>query len=106
VQLAPYLPLQPGPAGLLCHRHDERLWNQRSFLVRGRLDRDGDDWLFHPLQLVEGVGYGGIPGMVRFVMGARRQAGRYLAARHLTRPEIPWVEVLAVKARAKRTPGT
>ena len=25
----------PGPASLLCHRHDQEAWNLKSFLVRG-----------------------------------------------------------------------
>ena len=34
------LELAPGPAGLLCHHHDEQLWRLNSFLVRGGLERD------------------------------------------------------------------
>lgn len=32
-------PVQPGPASLLCHKHDESMWNLKSFLVRGELSR-------------------------------------------------------------------
>ena len=35
-----------GPASLLCHFHDENLWNLRSVLVKGRLERRGDAWVF------------------------------------------------------------
>src|SRR5262249_46791031 len=70
--------LQPGPASLLCHRHDDLLWNQRSFLVRGTLLRAGAAWSFQPRQYIEGVGYGGPMGLVRFVAGARRTAAAYL----------------------------
>jgi hypothetical protein len=97
----PGAPIQPGPAGLLCHHHDERLWNQRSFLVRGMLTRDGAAWIFQPRQYVEGVGYGGVVGLARFVVGARRAAKEYLVKRGLPRPSIPWDEVIAAKRRAK-----
>jgi hypothetical protein len=93
--------LQSGPASLLCHWHDERLWNQRSFLVRGMLMRSGAEWVFQPRQYIEGVGYGGLMGLVRFVVGARRNAASYLAKRGLPRPRIPWDEVIAAKRQAK-----
>jgi hypothetical protein len=35
VPLPAHAPVQDGPASLLCHAHDEDLWNLRSFLVRG-----------------------------------------------------------------------
>ncbi|HLH24714.1 MAG TPA: hypothetical protein VK066_19505 [Chloroflexota bacterium] len=107
VRLAAETPLQPGPASLLCHRHDEVLWNQRSFLARGRLVRQGDAWMFQPTQLVPGIGVEGVKGLVRFVITARRNARRYLAARHLPRPRIPWADINAAKAaaRARRAGG-
>jgi hypothetical protein len=100
---APGMPIRPGPASLLCHRHDERLWNQRSFLVRGIIEREGSQWSFQPQQYIEGVGYGGMLGLVRFVIGARRAANAYLAKRGLPRPGIPWAEVIAAKRAANLT---
>ena len=32
--------IRVGPASLLCHRHDEQLWNLKSFLVRGEVEVD------------------------------------------------------------------
>src|SRR5579884_482113 len=93
---APGIPLQSGSASLLCHSHDEHLWNQKSFLVRGRIQRDVSDesskagWVFEPVQYIEGVGYGGLLGLVRFVVASRRAARAYLAKRGLPRPSIPW----------------
>lgn len=93
--------LAPGPASLLCHEHDEELWNQKAFLVRGRLDRgDGGRWAFVPERFVPGVGIGGARGMARFLIGARRSAGAYLRERGLTRPRVPWHEIDAIKERA------
>ena len=31
--------IQPGAASLLVHSHDANLWNQRSYMVRGQLQR-------------------------------------------------------------------
>jgi hypothetical protein len=71
VQLPPGTGLQPGPAGLLCHTHDERLWNLKSFLVRGVLERDALGWRL------------------------RRNAQRYLEQRGWPRPRVPWGELKA-----------
>jgi len=61
VWLPPDTPLRPGPASLLCHSHDENLWNLESFLVRGVLVRDAGGWSFHPGQFIPGVGIGDYP---------------------------------------------
>jgi hypothetical protein len=101
VSVLPTLPLEAGPAGLLCHEHDERLAHQRSFLVRGTLTREGEEWLFQPVEIIPGLGFGGPLGMLRFIRDARLAAYRYLAHRQLKRPRIPWDDINAVKARAK-----
>lgn len=104
VRVGPGLTPRPGPAGLLCHRHDERLWNQRAFLVRGTLAEaaDGSAYVFRPTAFVPGAGLGGLRGFVRFIREARRATDRYLAARHLARPRIPWADVNAIKAQVVR----
>jgi hypothetical protein len=100
--LAADLPIQAGPAGLLCHYHDEQLWNLRSFVVRGRLEREGDGWLFRPQQFIPGAGIGGFRGQMRYAFGARRTAAAYLAKRGMARPSIPWDEVKALHTQAKK----
>jgi hypothetical protein len=35
-----------GPAGLLCHYHDEKLWSLNVVHVKGRLEKRGGDWVF------------------------------------------------------------
>jgi hypothetical protein len=101
VQLPSYVPVRPGPASLLCHRHDENLWNLKSFLVRGTLAREDGTWIFRPGRFISGAGIGGPMGMVRFVTGSRMNARRYLQKRGLPRPRIPWDEVNAIKAQAR-----
>jgi hypothetical protein len=94
------IPVQPGPASLLYHRHDENMWNLKSFLVRGNLSQDARGWTLHPQRFVPGAGIGGPMGMVRFLIGSRRNARRYLKKRELSRPRVPWEEIEAIKARA------
>jgi len=82
--------LVPGPASLLCHRHDERLWQLRSFLARGSLEPAGTGWVFTAQALLAGPGMAGPVGDARAFLAARRRAGRYLAQRGIPRPGVPW----------------
>lgn len=100
IRLTVDAPLRAGPASLLCHRHDENLWNLKSFLVRGTKSRRPG------LELPSAAVYPGgrdrgLMGMVRFVTGSRRSAKRYLEKRNLPRPRIPWEEINAIKAQAR-----
>jgi hypothetical protein len=88
--------VRTGPAGLLCHRHDEQLWNLKSFFLRGELERDARGWIFHPRGFVPGAGIGGLVGLVRFVRAGRRRTRRYLKKRGLARPSVPWDQIQAV----------
>lgn len=90
------------PAGLLCHRHDARLWNQRACLVRGTLTEATGGFVFRPTAFAPGVSIGSLRGFVGFIRGARRATRRYLAARGLARPRIPWDDINAIKAQAVR----
>jgi hypothetical protein len=102
--IAPGIAIQPGPASLLCHSHDEQLWNQESFLVRGRLDERDGRWVFTPKQLIPGIEQNPI-AFVRFIIGCRRRAAEYLKARNLPRPSIPWRAINKLKAEAFRELG-
>lgn len=105
VPLPAYTPIQAGPASLLCHAHDEKLWNLRSFLVRGVLRREVGGWAFEPRVFVPGAGVEGPMGMVRFVSGSRRNTERYLEKRGLARPSIPWNRINEIKAQAQESEG-
>jgi len=89
--------LQPGPASLLCHSHDEEVWNQKIFLLRGSLEETHDGHVFRPEKFVPSIGTGGPIGMVRMVLGVRKASAAYLKKRGLARPRIPWGEIEAVK---------
>ena len=102
--LATELPvvLAPGPASVLCHRHDRRLWHLRSFLVRGVLDQSERGWVLRPTALVPGTGLAGALGDARTFLAARRRAGRYLAHRGLQRPVVPWDELRSLRRSLRR----
>ncbi len=88
-------PAAAGPASLLYHRHDERLWGLLSFLLTGELAQDASGWVFRPARFLPGMGIGGIRGYWRFVMQGRRTAADYLSRRGLPRPQVAWDEMRA-----------
>ena len=103
VSLPAWTRMGPGPASLLCHGHNQLLWNIRSFMVRGTLEpAGGETGLFRPTLFIPGIGVAGLPGMVRFALAKRRAAARYLQRRGLARPRIDWAQLKAVQARARQ----
>jgi len=98
VELPKHFELQPCPAGLLCHKHDDLVNNQKSFLVRGRLEQDSQGWLFRPSKFIPGPGIGGVMAMINLLLTGRRNAKQYLEKRHLPRPVIAWDTVHAIWA--------
>src|SRR5260370_40165587 len=96
--------IRPGPASLLCHGHNQLLWDLRSFMVRGILEpTDGETWLFRPTHFAPGTGIGGPAGMGGFGLAKRRAPRRYLQPRGLARPRIDWVQLKALQARARQS---
>ena len=70
-----------GPASLLCHVHDENLWNMRAALVKGKLERRGDGWVF--------VGTTFDPqSPIKMIMGVRKSMKSYLEKRGLDMPKV------------------
>ena len=70
--------VQPGPASLLFHSHDEELWNQKVFLLLGRLEGEGPGRAFRPERPVGGIG---LRSAARMLVGARRATKAYLKMR-------------------------
>ena len=97
--------IQPGPASLLCHKHDEQLWNLESFVVRGTLTQEDERWVLHPLQFIPGAGIGGPWALVQFVRRSRRTTKRYLDKRGLKRPDIAWDQVKTLWAESTNGGG-
>lgn len=93
LDLPPDTPVQQGRACLLCHRHDERLWNLKSFVVQGVLERDDEGWRLRPERFIPGVAIGGVMSYVRFIRDGRRTAARYWQKRGWPKPIVPWHEL-------------
>jgi hypothetical protein len=92
-------PLSAGAASLLCHSHDDDLWNLRSMVTVGRLvPRDGG-LTFVPSRFVPGAGTEPLT-LLRMIRQNRRTARTYLERRQQPRPRIPWHEYAAVKRAA------
>ncbi len=92
LDLPPGLELKSGPASLLWHRHDDRLWKLNSFAVRGQLLEENKGWVIRPELFIPGVGIGGWRSYVRFLVNGRRTTRRYLERRGLPRPKFNWDE--------------
>jgi hypothetical protein len=92
-------PLREGPASLLCHRHDERLWNLKSFGATGHIGPVGDRWVFTPERFLPGASSSDPRSLVRMVRSSRANARRYLDKRGLPWPDVPWHEYKALHGR-------
>ena len=83
--------LRPGRASLLCHSHDDHLWNLRSFVVAGDLSGDGKGWTLRPDRFIPGgADKLGPVAMIKIIRELRGAARRYLQRRGLSRPEVDW----------------
>ena len=86
----PALPgLREGTASILGHSHNEKLWGLRSFVAVGSVVREQDRWAFTPQRYLRGAS----PdprALLSTVRAARGTAKRYLEARGLERPAVPW----------------
>lgn len=96
VQVPECAGIKAGPAGLLFHQHDEQMWNIKSFLLRGKIEKESRGWIFHPQRFAPGWGIGGLISMVRLVRSGRQTAKNYLRKRDLNRPKIQWDEIRAL----------
>ena len=91
------LPVAEGPANLLAHSHDEKLWSLNMIQVKGNLERRGDAWVFQSNSF-------DAPTKLAFVQFLRRNstnAQKYLDKRGLQRPPINWVAVKEIQRRSK-----
>lgn len=86
-----------GPANLMAHYHDEKMWNIKSTTVKGQLVMRDGAWMFvttsfdAPSKLA----------MLLFVKGARAAGQKYLDKRGLARPQVNWTSIKEISARAK-----
>ncbi|WNG86303.1 hypothetical protein C6A87_020925 [Mycobacterium sp. ITM-2016-00317] len=82
-----------GPANLLCHFHDEKLWRLDSAQVIGRLERRGSGWAFvSQTYRPRSRWY-----VLTFLRNNNRAALRYLDRRGLDRPTVNWAAVQDIR---------
>lgn len=86
-----------GPASLLCHSHDEKLWNLQMITVKGAVERRDGTWFFR----TESFKPPSKLAVLDFVRNLRRSAQKYLDKRGLARPEVNWSAIKDVQRRAK-----
>jgi hypothetical protein len=101
VRLPADIQILPGPAGLLCHSHDEKLWNLKSFALQGTLEHQEDISLFHVQRFLPGMNMAGAPGPLTTLMHARRTMKQILRKRGLPQPSIPWDQLKQLAEPAK-----
>ncbi|MEV6305110.1 pyridoxamine 5'-phosphate oxidase family protein [Actinoplanes sp. NPDC051861] len=101
------VPVAAGPASLLVHRHDEKLWNLYNASVRGRLVSDERGWLLRPERLVEpGAKHNGSAlDQLRILRATQAATKAYLRRREWPRPAVPWSEYRALRAAVRRGSG-
>jgi hypothetical protein len=93
-------PLHAGPASLLCHSHDDRLWSQRSFVTVGSLERADGQWVFTCERFIAGSSTHPVR-VLRMFRDARATTRRYLARRGVSRPAVAW-DAFAALHQAER----
>ena len=85
-----------GPANLLCHSHDEKLWKLQMLNVKGTIEKRDTAWVFQtrsfkpPSKLA----------VLDFVRGVRRSSRKYLDKRGLAPPEVNWAAIKEIQSRA------
>lgn len=95
VALPDVLGAAEGPANLLCHYHDEKLWKLKAFQVRGRLEKRDGEWDFVTTSFTP-------PSKLQlfvFLKGTGTAAQKYLDRRGLKRPDVNWESVNEIKRR-------
>ena len=94
--------IQAGSAGLLCHSHNELLWDMKAFVVRGNLRQDEQGCVFQPTQFIPGGGVGSPLDQLKAIGKMRRSAKRYLEKRGLVRPQVDWQGIKRLWAEVKK----
>lgn len=93
--------LQPGPASLLCHSHNEEIWNLKSAQVLGRIEQSEQGWVFIPERFLSGMAPSPLD-QVQSLRNNQAEAKKYLEKRGLSRPRVPWEEIRALQAEGKK----
>lgn len=87
-----------GPAGLMSHYHNEKMWNIKVIQIKGRLEQRGDRWVF----VTSAFNPPSKLNVLSFILSARRSAQKYLGKRGLPRPQVNWAAIKEIQGRARR----
>ena len=97
VAFPPAFHVVEGPANLLAHSHDEKLWKLNMIQIKGRLESRDGRWVFQSTKF-------DVPSklaFVQFLRGNSASAQKYLDKRGLQRPPIDWAAVKEIQRRAE-----
>jgi hypothetical protein len=86
-----------GPANLMSHRHDEKMWHLNAIQIKGRLESHDGGWVFQSANF-------DAPSKLAFIqfLASTRTAGqKYLDKRGLQRPAINWSAVKEIQRRGR-----
>jgi pyridoxamine 5'-phosphate oxidase-like protein len=104
VDVPPGERLPSGRASLLCHSHDAKLWNLRSFVAVGDLEERGGRWALSCTRYVPGMSRSPLQA-ARMVWRCRRASRAYLRRRRLQDQPVTWGEYNALKGSRTESPG-
>ena len=83
------LAVAEGPATVLCHSHDEKLWHIRQMQIKGRLERRAERWVFTSTDFRRPP-RSQLAVFWRMSRDMRRAGSRYLDRRRLQMPMVNW----------------
>jgi hypothetical protein len=96
------VPIQPGPACILCHFHNEGMWNLRSFEILGNLEKAEQAWFFHVERSIPESSPGPFD-QFQMIYKARVDAKKYLEKRGLPRPKVDWNGIKKLRVEARKS---
>jgi hypothetical protein len=99
------LPVAEGPATVLCHHHDENLWNIRQMRINGWLERRADEWVFSSTEFRRPP-RSQLTVFWRMGRDMRRAGRRYLVRRGLEMPTVNFKALQALRRRARHSAST
>jgi hypothetical protein len=91
----------PGPANVLCHYHNENLWDLQMLQINGRLERRDDSWIFVSTEFTPRP-RGRLKSLWQMARAMRRSSRRYLATRGLARPQVNWTALKHLRPLSQR----
>jgi hypothetical protein len=87
-----------GPATVLCHYHDEKLWNIATMQIKGRLERRADGWVFASSAFTPPSGL--LLAFWRLAKSNRAAGQRYLDKRGVKPPRVNWDAIRELRRQA------